>query len=438
MIVIDQDYCPNCFTVKHSGGFCPDCGYTDVQRSPLALPVGSLLKDRYIIGRVLGSGGFGITYLTKDLASDRYFAIKEFFPNEFAVRQQDFSVSSSSSVNSDVMSKGVEHFINEARALVLFKNSRNIVHVMDAFIENGTAYYAMEYLDGVNCKSLLRNLEGSMPLDYSLEILHSVLNALETVHSHNMLHRDVSLENIFVEKTGTVKLIDFGSARFYVGDKSRNLTVVLKPGYAPPEQYSSGGKQGPWTDIYSLASCFYHLVAGYLIPDAPDRISGKQVVRLDRLVPSVHEQTALAIEKALSLDFRDRYQTIEEFSFALGGTAVSAQKEPKRLHRTTTNPSLTVYVDSKQVSKYWLPTETEVLIGRARTCNVIVRSLVVSRQHCYLRYIQSKKSFFIRDTSTYGTFYVNGNRLSPEGEYIVPGTELYLASSQVRIRVDDE
>jgi len=533
MIVVNEKYCPNCFQPQTTGRACPNCGFAEGQRLPIALPIGALLHDKYLVGRVLGCGGFGITYLAKDIISEKYCAIKEYFPTEIVVRSQGFTVRPSGKASSLFMQDGIDRFVSEARALARFRDCPNIVQIYEAFLENGTAYFVMEYLDGVNCKALLRNLKGKMPLSYSLEILCSILNLLIVVHSQNLLHRDISLENIFVVKDGTVKLIDFGSARFFGGEQSRNLTVVLKPGYAPPEQYSSGGAQGPWTDIYSLAASFYHMVSGQLIPDAPERLEGHPLPRLDALEPTVSRQVAGAIDKALALNYRHRFATMVEFADALGlrqkqdqrpaqkpaQNPEADQSQPKALPKPQPQqkqpqqkqphlkqppqqkqpqakpfrpsqkskppivaPTVSPIVASKPASpdkplerppqkanepspastphkanepapastpkpyvallsgpyqgKVWgLPSDVEIIIGRAPDCNVIIKSEDISRRHCSLRFDSKTQGFYLHDLSMNGTFYTDDKRIPAEGASLSPGSEFYLAHPQMRVRI---
>lgn len=273
--------CPNCF----ESGFaerCAKCGYLGLshQESQMTLQVGMLLNNRYIVGRTLGAGGFGVTYLVKDRLSAQLLAAKEYFPTMFAVRDGDSKVVRPSGADSrDEYEHGLKVFDREAESLRLFLGNPSVVQVTDSFRQNGTSYYIMEFLDGVNLKALSRSMGGRLPIDIALDVLRNVGATLATVHEKGLLHRDVSPENIFVTKQGTVKLIDFGATRFFVGERSRSLSVVLKPGFAPPEQYSSKGNQGPWTDVYALAATFLSVVSGLNLPDSPDRLSGDDVGR---------------------------------------------------------------------------------------------------------------------------------------------------------------
>jgi len=331
---IPQNPCYNCFAERPQGeGPCPFCGYDpkeDREKYPMALPHGSVLNGQYIVGRVLGQGGFGITYLAWDHVLRAKAAIKEFLPEGMAVRTPGTSgVTVYSGERQENFSYGAERFLDEARVLAKFSGNRNIAAVRCFFNENNTAYFAMDYIEGVSFKSYIKNHGGRVSFEDALRILTPVLRALSDVHREGLIHRDVTPDNIYITRTGEVRLLDFGSARYSLGDKSKSLDVVLKAGYAPKEQYIRRGRQGPYTDIYSVAACFYAAVTGYLPPEALERMED------DNLVPPSTRGVRLpacaedAIMKGLELNASDRFQTAEEFLAALyppaqAGPVVSA------------------------------------------------------------------------------------------------------------------
>lgn len=426
-------FCPNCFA---EGRYerCPHCGYLALSQAGnhLTLPPGILLQGRYRLGRVIGAGGFGITYLVKDTQSGEKRAIKEYLPMQLAVRDSfKATVYPSSDASRETYQHGLSVFKQEAQVLRTFKGNRSIVQVYDSFESNGTAYFVMEYLDGVNLKALIRSMNGSIPLNLAIEILRSMARVLDGVHQKGMLHRDVSPENIFVTKQGLAKLIDFGSTRFFVGERSQSLSVILKPGFAPPEQYSSQGKQGPWTDIYALCATFYMTVCGRGVPDAPDRLAGVTVTPLDCLVQGIPTPLAASIERGLSLDWRQRQQSMGEFLAELGadnssGTAPLPVESPIQM---SGNPYIQAIRPDRLNDKWIIPKNLRMVIGRsAEQCNIIIDEPDVSRVHCTIEYNDRKGVFYLTDLSTNGT--LTGEQRMQRGQSIAlqPGDTFFITT----------
>ena len=232
---------------------------------------GIILHNRYIIGRVLGYGGFGVTYLGWDGKLEMKVAIKEYLPSEFSTRMPgQTKVSVFRGEKKVQFDEGLGKFVDEARRLANFKNEDGIVRVYDSFEENDTAYIIMEYLDGETLTSYMER-EGTIPEDKAVEMLMPIMKSLEVVHKEGILHRDIAPDNIFITKTGDTKLIDFGASRYATTSHSRSLTVIIKPGYSPEEQYRSNGDQGPHTDVYALGATLYKMLTGKTPPDAMER-----------------------------------------------------------------------------------------------------------------------------------------------------------------------
>ncbi len=257
MLLTDQteQVCYNCFQpLDGAVGSCPYCGFDPAEngaRFPTALPMGTVLNGRYLTGRVLGQGGFGITYLAFDTQLQAKVAIKEYMPGEIAARVEGAAVSVMADTRSEDFAYGAERFREEARTLAKFIGHPNVAGVSSSFDENGTSYFVMDYIEGISFKSYIANAGGSVSVDEALNVMIPVLRALTAVHAEGFIHRDVTPDNIYISKDGNVKLLDFGSARYSIGDKSKSLDVILKVGYAPKEQYIRRGRQGPYTDVYS-------------------------------------------------------------------------------------------------------------------------------------------------------------------------------------------
>ena len=316
-----QVICYNCFVEKTTDGVCLQCGYSNIPNIvsyPLALKEGSILAGQYIVGRVLGQGGFGITYLAFDRKLGVKMAIKEFLPEGTAVRTDGISaltVYSGTKQNNFIY--GVERFLEEARVLAKFTGNRNIVSVKSYFNENGTAYFVMEYIEGISFKNYIKNNGGHISYEEAKKVLMPVMDALAAVHREGITHRDVTPDNIYISKDGEIKLLDFGSARYSIGDKSKSLDVVLKAGYAPKEQYRRRGKQGPYTDVYSLAACFYAAITGYLPPESLKRIGKDKIVKISARGIKIPRALENAIMKGLSINAANRFQSMEEFKAAV-------------------------------------------------------------------------------------------------------------------------
>ena len=252
---------------------CPYCGYVPGTPAEEAVHIqpGSWLRQRYLIGRVLGYGGFGVTYIAWDALLERRVAIKEYFPGEFSTRmlgQTEITVFEGE--KEEQFQGGLAKFIEEARHLAKFQSEPGIVQVYETFEANNTAYIVTEYLEGETLATYLAR-EGVIPEDQAVAMLMPVMESLKAVHKVGILHRDIAPDNIFLTTSGEVKLIDFGASRFATTTHSRSLTVIIKPGYSPEEQYRSRGDQGPYTDVYALAATLYKMMTGETPPDAMER-----------------------------------------------------------------------------------------------------------------------------------------------------------------------
>lgn len=253
---------------------CPICGRApDTQNQPHQLAPGSVLAGKYLVGRVLGQGGFGITYIGWDIPANAKRAIKEYYPSDSVTREGDGCTVTpySSQGVPRLFSEGRDKFFSEAQNLARFDNVPNIVSVKDFFLENGTAYIVMEFVEGQTFKEYLSSLGRPMELGDALALLAPVARSLEQVHAAGLIHRDVSPDNIMLTSDGTAKLLDFGAARGFSLQGARTNTVNVKMGYAPDEQYRTHGNQGPWTDVYALAATIYRAVTGVVPTQAIDR-----------------------------------------------------------------------------------------------------------------------------------------------------------------------
>ena len=293
---------------------------------------GTRLIGRYIIEGVLGQGGFGITYLGTDELHEKKVAIKEFFPQGIVTRNIEYqdNVTVTFVGEKDNYEKGKERFLKEARTMAKFSKDEGIVKALDFFEINNTAYIVMEYLEGITLKQYLRENQRIAPEDL-IELLVPLIESLDEIHSQGMIHRDISPDNIMVLPDGRIKLMDFGAARDYTEFGEKSLSIVLKPGYAPPEQYQTHGVQGPWTDIYALCATMYKCITGENPPDAIERVMDDSLKKISEFGIAIPPQEEEAIIKGMSVSAKDRYQDIKDFCEDLYGayeeTPASENKE---------------------------------------------------------------------------------------------------------------
>jgi len=319
---------------------------------------GTRLIGHYTIEGVLGQGGFGITYLGIDELHEKKVAIKEFFPQGIVTRNIEYqdTVTVTFVGEKENYEKGKERFLKEARTMAKFSKDEGIVKALDFFEINNTAYIVMEYLEGITLKQYLRENQRIAPEDL-IELLVPLIESLDEIHSQGMIHRDISPDNIMVLPDGRIKLMDFGAARDYTEFGEKSLSIVLKPGYAPPEQYQTHGVQGPWTDIYALCATMYKCITGENPPDAIERVMDDSLKKISEFGIVIPPQEEAAIIKGMSVSAKDRYQDIKDFCEDLYGgyeeTSVSENKESEIKIETGSEIKVTEIAE-QQKSQYIL------------------------------------------------------------------------------------
>lgn len=317
--------CPTCHAENKAGAAsCDVCGAT-LTGAPVgdaALPPGTRLHHgTYLLGRRLGQGGFGITYLATAISHRQPVAIKEFFPA--LCRRRATAVDATTAMSEEEFTKAREGFLQEAATLELFDHP-GIIRVRHSFEENNTAYMVMEFLQGQTLGSLLKEHGGRLDAESAVPLVEQVALALQAVHLQQVLHRDVKPDNIMMCPNGAAVLIDFGSARDIAGSQARGHTIMVTPGYAPLEQYARHARRGPYTDLYSLGATLYHLLTGFPPPVAVDRASGVQLPSLRQMCPEVAPAIAEGVEWALQMKVDDRPQSALEFAHALRNGVAAA------------------------------------------------------------------------------------------------------------------
>lgn len=316
-----EKLCMGCMKELKQPGVCPHCGYRAdaIGAEGHYLRPYTILNGKYLVGRVLGEGGFGITYIGYDLNLEMPVAVKEFYPNGYVTRESGVTslVSVYQGTNLEAVSKWKNNFIKEARTLAKCAHLSGIVGVKDFFEENGTAYIAMEYLEGMTLKNYVKSCGGKVEITNLLKSLEPVMASLAKVHEYGLIHRDISPDNIMLLSGGVMKLLDFGAARDYASEDEKSLSVMLKPGYAPEEQYRTKGKQGPWSDVYAFAATIYKCVTGITPPESMERMRQDELKSPSALGIAINPRIENALLKGMEVYAENRYQSMTEFMNAM-------------------------------------------------------------------------------------------------------------------------
>lgn len=434
--MIGGEFCPNCFSKKnYHEKHCPICGYVETgNRSAKALPLGYLLKKQYYIGRILGIGGFGITYLAYDLYgsdSRKIWAIKEYYPQEWAVRAEDgILLSPCGWAVEKVYRHGLEVFANEAKILQNMWNDHTIVNIKDFFQENNTAYLVMEYVKGKTLSETMQISKRPFSIEEANRIIQNVARSLDKIHSFGLLHRDVSPDNIMLQNNGNIKLIDFGATRQFVMNETTDMSVLIKPGFAPLEQYSRIGKQGPWTDVYALAATYYYMVTGKKPLTAVERYSGEKMKTLHQMNPNCPESISRVISNALKTDYTERTDNMQTFLKQL----INAEHTKSSV---TTGVPHVLMKTSRQNRKWKFNPDRSIKIGRSKEeCDICILGNEISRVHCEIKYDKKNQIFIVTDYSANGT-YTSRKRIGKNNcVALQPGEFIYLVEKKNRFYLE--
>ncbi len=379
--------CPGCMQEvenRDSVGSCPHCGYnlSQIRSDSHQMQPFTILAGKYLVGKVIGEGGFGITYLGFDLNLELVVAIKEFYPNGFVTRESNVStmVSMYAGKNEADVNKWREGFINEAKNLAKFSNLNGIVEVRDFFNENGTAYIVMEYIDGITLKQYLKQNGGKISADNTFQMMEPVIRSLSKVHDAGMIHRDISPDNIMITKYGGMKLLDFGAAREFAGNAEKSLSIMLKPGYAPEEQYRSRGKQGPWSDVYALTATIYKCITGVTPVESMERMREDTLKSPKELGANISDMQNAAIMQGMAVYAENRLQNMDALHTALYSNegAVKAVEPPKIQTESEPprpdTPNVSENTDSPHsgISSANGVDKKTILIGAAAVCGILL------------------------------------------------------------------
>lgn len=392
----------------------------------MTLPEGVLIYNRYEIISVIGIGGFGITYKGYDIFNESVCAVKELFVNNYVTRAIDGINIMVNTGKEETFQHAIERFMDEAETLKKLNGTPNVVKITDYFKENNTAYFVMDYIDGLTLKGEMQVRGGKFEYEDALYIIKTIGRNLSYIHrEHHIFHRDISPENIMLDTNKEPMLIDFGNAKSFMRNSAGDLSVILKIGFAPLEQYT-GKNQGPWTDVYSLACVFYYIVSGSKVPPSTERLTGESYPPLYHICPSCSRTVSDAIDKALKLDYKVRMQSVKELSDVLEQEAETLSgsnfcKSHKKLEVSVKFPYVNVFEFGYKSGKWRVPIGRQVIIGRDRKCSDIIvgeYDNTISKQHCIIEFDNMSGKFIVRDTSTNGT-YQKGKRLDKYKRYTV-------------------
>ena len=329
-----HNICYHCMHDMGKGTICPACGHinaeTAAKQPKYALPCGFLLRERYSIGRVLGQGGFGITYMGFDVMLQSRVCIKEYYPAGSAIRDGSTSscVTWTLGIRPEFSQAGKQSFVNEARKAVKLRDMPSVVKVWDIFYENETAYIVMEFVDGVTLKDHLIAKGAPMTLKDCYDALLPMLRDLQTVHDLGVIHRDISPDNVMLRKGGGLVLLDLGAAKDLTVQNTEASMLVARKGFSPLEQYIQNGNIGPWTDVYALTATIYYCMTGHAPVGPMERSSGVEL-NTQGMPPAL----AALFQRGLALQVKDRFKSMDELRTAMesilyGYRSVTAQVRP--------------------------------------------------------------------------------------------------------------
>ena len=336
--MIVENICPDCFKEKGQLEVCPYCGFSagNAHRELFHLPLGTVLEKRYIIGKVIGFSKLGIIYKAWDNELGMVVAVKEYYPGGLCTRTPGTSnviVFSKKEEKDASYKNGLDEFLYEAQITAKFREHPYIVDVYNYFLANNTAYIVMEYLDGVSLDKYLKMAGGKLSYEDTVPIIEPIMYALEELHSKNIIHYDISIDNIFITIDNRIKLINLGAACFSNKNTAGALTTAIKLGHASTEQYSKG-VQGQFTDVYALGVIIYKMLTGVTPEEPADRAINDELKRPSELGVELPLNAEKAVMKAMALNIDLRFKKVADMRFAFTNKNIEFPEEELRIRKT--------------------------------------------------------------------------------------------------------
>ena len=369
--------------------------------------------------------------MASEIASGRLCALKEYFPRAWAVRDNATnSLMPTTEGQQEVYRHGRDVFINEAKILQGLYANPHVVNVLDFFYDNETAYMVMEYIQGQTINDYMKKKKHTVSIRMANQMLREIGEALEQIHQNMLLHRDISPDNIMITPNGQFKLIDFGATRTYALSNPLSMSIFVKPGFAPIEQYSRTGHQGPWTDIYALCATYYYMVTGEKPPSAPDRQNGIRLTPLAYKNSNVSASLSRAVERGMRKNYRERQKTVSQFLEETGINNTNTET-------VTQNGQAFLCLQNQQnaVVGKWPFSGMQLTIGRKDSgvpCDIYLNDSQISSRHCMVTYNPANRQFSVTNYSGNHT-YVR-DRILEKGQtaYLKPGDWFYMQTKLER------
>lgn len=429
---------------------------TNINLQPL--PSGYLLHGRYRIGRILGCGGFGITYDATDTITGRHRAVKELFPQSYVTRGADRTTVCPTEGSTQIFEKMRSSFEKEIKVLIQLQDVQSAIQMYHAFSDNGTTYYVMEFLEG---ETLQQRMNQNGPMDWGTlqKIVWPIMGMLSKLHQAGVIHRDVSPDNIFLTRSGEVRLIDFGNARSFTYNQA--LTANIKAGFAPWEQFVSTKQQGPYTDVYSLCATTYFCLSGHVPQNVAIRIQNDQLTPLRQLCRGLPERLYVAVQHGLAIEARNRTQNMEALCWEMfgqelvtspppggqpGKTQPLVKLEPAAISTTDYTNTLTVLpvvlscLTGLYAGKQWdIELGTVFSIGRNLDCTLCypANTRGVGRRQVILYAMAGGKVLARDDYATYRTMLItpHGTGIMERGNWYDVSGSILCFGAQERYKV---